>query len=548
LTKKLITSNHIKSGKGDRFGAYDIATLLSEILQKDYDKGLPILRSLEAEESLSKDQQIIYTYSLFNHFGNDNADDESLLMKVYADVVDPFLKKHDDDIVKIQARIPWDSCREAFVLFAGRLAAKKKIAEVVRILKVFINDPHPYLPENDPENPKKYNEHQKIVRGETPHSITSVRGWCGWVLMQCSVLDGRQQIPELIALTEKLANDSNYYVVHMACFSLSQLARNRLTVLHPNREVLFFNDDRATALGMSKHIEEIAFNLLEKLVLWPLLVQKAMATSVLHVFEHIRALNQGDSMRLVKLLISLQPEALKEATPLMIYFAEFRKGAYIAWKFREQGLYDDLGPDQFDSTEFKRIVVDTISKLQQVDPDLCFQVASSMEHAMREVAKGDAEIKRYTELALEYFNLVSNKYGHDIFTLVYRVIEKKLTIKDQFSENWFNLFMKCLNIEAKFYVEQKNANNLNAIRWYPSLYHAKILELIYKNFDQPKFMQAAKVFFNFPKECELYESDELVSVIKGLATTDNDAKGIMKILIDRNPSKYWDSGKIKKIK
>lgn len=546
LTKKLITSNHIKSGKGDRFGAYDIATLLSEILQKDYGKGLPILRSLEAEESLSKDQQIIYTYSLFNHLGNDNADDESLLMKIYADVVDPFLKKNDDDIVKIQARIPWDSCREAFVKFAGRLATKKKIAEAVRILKVFINDPHPYLPENDPEDPKKYNEHQKIVDGEVPHSITSVRGWCGWVLMQCSVLDGRGQIPELITLTEKLVNDSNYYVVHMACFSLSQLARNRLTVMPPSgSDILFFNDDKVTALQMSKHIEEIAFALLEKLTSWPQPVQKAMAHSVFQVFEHIRALNQRDSMRLVRLLISLQPEALKEATPLMIYFAEFRKEAYKDWKFKEPGLYDDLGPDQFEPKEFKKIVVDTINKLQNYDPDHCFQFASSTEHAMREGAVGDAEMKKYTELALEYFDLVTNRYGHHIFTLIYGVIEKKLVIKDQFSEKWLNLFMKCLNVEAKFYVDQKNANNLDAIRWHPSLYHAKILELVYKNFGQQKFMQAAKVFFNFPKECELYESDELVSVIKDLAATDKEAKKIIKILIDRNPSKYWDLGKTK---
>jgi len=546
LSKKLITSDHIKSGKGDRFGAYDIATLLSEILQKDYDKGLPILRSLEAEESLSKDQQIIYTYSLFNHLGNDNSDNEGLLIKIYSDVIDPFLKKHDDDITKIQARIPWDSCREAFVKFASRLATKKKIAEAVRILKVFVNDPNPYLPENDPEDPKKYNEHQKIIDGEVPHSITSVRGWCGWVLMQCSVLDGRQQIPELVTLSERLANDVNYYVIHMSCFSLSQLARNRLTVLPSNRDVLFFNDDKATALRMSKHIEEIAFNLLEKLASWPQQVQKAMATSVFHIFEHIRALNQQDSMKLMKLLISLDPEALKEGTPLMIYFAEFRKETYKDWRFSVPGLYDDLGPDQFDPIEFKKIVLDAINKLQQIDPDHCFQFASSMEHAMREGAVGDVEMKKYTELALEYFDLVTNKYGHHIFTLIYGVIEKKLAIKDQFSEKWLNLFMKCLNVEAKFYVEQKNANNLNAIRWHPSLYHAKILELIYTNFGQQKFMQAAKIFFNFPKECELYESDELVSIIKALATTDKEAKEIIKILIDRNPSKYWDIGKTKK--
>ena len=56
---------------------------------------------------------------------------------------------------------------------------------------------------------------------------------------------------------------------------------------------------------------------------------------------------------------------------------------------------------------------------------------------------------------------------------------------------------------------------------------------------QTKFMQVAKVFFSFPKELELHETSNLVSIIQGLAKTDKDAKAIIKALIDKNPSKYW---------
>jgi len=34
---------------------------------------------------------------------------------------------------------------------------------------------------HDPEN--TYNEHKKIENGEGTPIITSVRGWCGWVLV-----------------------------------------------------------------------------------------------------------------------------------------------------------------------------------------------------------------------------------------------------------------------------------------------------------------------------------------------------------------------------
>ena len=77
------------------------------------------------------------------------------------------------------------------------------------------------------------------------------------------------------------------------------------------------------------------------------------------------------------------------------------------------------------------------------------------------------------------------------------------------------------------------------VYWYPALYHSRILELVHEKLGQDKFMQATKIFFSFPKELELHETDNLVSIIQKLAKTNNDAKAIIKTLIDKNPSKYW---------
>jgi len=540
LFKTLITSDYIKNGKSDHFGAYTVAALLNEIIRRDYAMGLSILRLLEKEEKLSDDQQIIYSFSLFNHHGNDDSDDQELLLKVYNEVVSPFLKKHSNDIAKICQRLADANCREAFVQFAARLAVKKKIDDALRIVRIFVNDPDPYLPGKDLHDPEdKYNEHKSVLEGKEPSSIRSVRGWCGWVLMKCSVLDGRDQVPEVIELTKKLINDENYYAIHMACFALGQIARNRLTVLPSDKNTLFFNDDKEKALHMAKEVEAIAFGLLDRLISWPALVQKAMTKSILHVFDPLRALNEKDSLKLITSLAKLPADVTEESAPLFIYCAEFRKNAYKNWRFGMPGLYDDLGPEKYDEKKFKAILIKTIKELQKTDPDNCFRFASSVEHAMREASPENGELEKNTEIALEYLEFLSNVYAHNVFNLIYQVMETKFGTPDKYVERWYNLLIKCLGVEKGFYEEQAKKGNMANVYWYPALYHSRIMELIHEKLGQAKFMQVAKIFFSFPKELDLHETANLVSIIQQLAKTDKDAKAIIKTLIDKNPSKYW---------
>ena len=540
LFRILITSDYIKNGKSDHFGAYTVAALLNEIVRRNYAMGLSILRLLEKEEKLSDDQQIIYSFSLFNHHGNDDSDDQELLLKVYNEVVNPFLKKYGDDITKICQRLTDANCREAFVQFAARLAVKKKMVDALRIVHIFVNDPDPHPPGKDPHDPEdKYNEHKSVLEGKEPSSITSVRGWCGWVLMKCSILDGRDQVPEVIELTKKLINDENYYAIHMACFALGQIARNRLTILPSDKNILFFNDDKEKALRMAKEVEAIAFSLLGRLISWPALVQKAMTKSILHVFDPIRAINERDALRLVTALAKLPADVTEESAPLFVFYAEFRKNAYRNWRFSMSGLYDDLGPEKYDQKKFKAILIKTIKELQKNDPDNCFRFASSVEHAMREASPKDGELEKNIEIALEYLELLSNVYAHNVFNLIYQIIETKFGTPDKYVERWYNLLIKCLGIEKGFYEEQAKKGNMANIYWYPALYHSRILELVHEKLGQDKFMQVAKIFFSFPKELELHETSDLVSIIQQLAKNDKDAKVIIKTLVDKNPSKYW---------
>ncbi|OGI27991.1 MAG: hypothetical protein A2359_02185 [Candidatus Moranbacteria bacterium RIFOXYB1_FULL_43_19] len=545
LFKSFLKSEYVQSEKGDAFGAYDVAGLLHDILNKDYSKGLEILRDLEGEKRLNKSQQIIFAYSLFNNRGNDKATDLTFLNKIYKDALDPYLKSTGNDIKKIYQRFYDDSCRSAFVQFAVRLAAHKQIDKAIRIIKVFINDPDPYLSGEDPNDKEdKYNEHKKIEQGEEPSTITSVRGWCGWTLMKCPILEGRSQLNEIIKLVKKLSEDKNYYVIHMACFALGQLARNRLTVLPSDRNTLFFDDNKEKALKMSKKVEKIAFDLLDRLVSWPVNVQKAMTKSILHAFDPIRSLNEADSWKLVTNLRKLPIEAIDEAASLFIYLAEFRKDAYIKWRFSLPGLYDDLGPGKFNDKKFKKAIKEIIKDMQKQDPDSCFKFAASVEHLMREIAVKENKVDEYEKLALEYLDFMTDKYAHNIYNLIYQTIEKKLQEKDaKHINNWYNLLLKCFKNEAIFYEQTKKSGKLSEVRWYPTLYHSRILELISEKMGKDKFMEVAKIFFSFPNEIDLHESDAIVSVIRELSKSDKDAKKIIKNLFNRNPSKYWDLNK-----
>ncbi|PKN52478.1 MAG: hypothetical protein CVU55_04335 [Deltaproteobacteria bacterium HGW-Deltaproteobacteria-13] len=543
LFRILLSQDWLKS-KGDEFHAYDVARLLRQILKRDYEKGLSILRLLESYETLNRHGQVIYTHSLYDSRGNDDSDDPILLGRLYDDVVNPFLNGAGNDISRICCRISFANCREAFVQFAGRLITKKRIPEALKIIRVFINDPDPYLPGKDPDDPEgKYNEHKKIEAGEELSSLTSVRGWCGWMLMKCAVVEGRDQISEVIQLSEKLLLDENYYVVHMGCFALSQLARNRLTVLPDNKEVLFLNNDKEKALRMSKNIENLAFGLIDRFITWPELVRKAMAKNILFTFGHIRALSEADALKLVTFLSKQTPEFIREAAPIFIYFAEFRKENFRNWKFFSPGLYDDLGAAKYDAGKFRKILVDTIERLQKEDKKACFGFAASFEHIIRDECGSNTKGRALTKMVLGYFNLLTNAYDHGLFHLIYETILKKMDSDDEDFDSWYSLYFKCIEIEKAFYYETNFVpGTTTKMSWWPYYYTSKILERIYIRGGKEKFIRAAQVVFSFPVEVRIEESETVVSILETLTKEDDDkrAKEILKRLFEKNPSKYWD--------
>jgi hypothetical protein len=361
--------------------------------------------------------------------------------------------------------------------------------------------------------------------------------------MKCAVVEGRDQISEVIQLSEKLLLDENYYVVHMGCFALSQLARNRLTVLPDNKEVLFLNNDKEKALRMSKNIENLAFGLIDRFITWPELVRKAMAKNILFTFGHIRALSEADALKLVTFLSKQTPEFIREAAPIFIYFAEFRKENFRNWKFFSPGLYDDLGAAKYDAGKFRKILVDTIERLQKEDKKACFGFAASFEHIIRDECGSNTKGRALTKMVLGYFNLLTNAYDHGLFHLIYETILKKMDSDDEDFDSWYSLYFKCIEIEKAFYYETNFVpGTTTKMSWWPYYYTSKILERIYIRGGKEKFIRAAQVVFSFPVEVRIEESETVVSILETLTKEDDDkrAKEILKRLFEKNPSKYWD--------
>jgi len=534
LFKSFITSEYAKSNQNDD-KAYYMAGVLRDILQQNYENGLSIFKLLNAEKVLSIDQQIIYTASLFKA---DAKMEINFLLKIYRDIVSPLLGKNNG----LQDWLSHPHSRENLVHFAGKLADIKEITGAMRIIRAFIDDPDPYSTDENLDDIHKNVEKPDFVNSS--QGGAGVRGWCGWVLMKCAVLEGREYIPEIIKLSKKLVEDKNHSVISMGCLALEKIAKNRLTVLPEDKGRLFFNDDKKTALQMAKNVELIVFELLSRFALWPYLTQKKMAKDIVQVLSTIRTLTEKDALLFVKILNSLPEEIEAEFAHLLIYYAEFRKNSYANWKLNIATLYDDLSPDRYDDRPFKKNLIERIQKIQEVNPDSCFNFTTQIEYVMREMAENKNKMIEGEKFALKYFNLLTHKYSYSTFNLVYAEIENKISASSLYTE-WFDLLIQCLQAEKLFYDDQVQAGNGMQLRSCWILHHSNILELVYhhKQLGGAKFIQAAEFFFFFPKEVNLCESEKIISILTTLVTNDSGqkerAKNIINKLCERNPSAYF---------
>lgn len=553
LLRLFINSNYFTSDKFDLFNTYEIGRIISEITKRDPKKGIDILNSIAQNESWGRNQRSLFCFGLFNHHEKGDTDPK-VIMEVYLSIVKPFLEKYNSS-EKLLKRIPEDGFRSAIVQFAEVLAKHKFFKEAISIVEIFINDPDPYLPGKSPDlDDEKYNPHKKIDDGEDSPSITTVRGWCGWVLMTCGVAGAENEIDKMIRLIEKLVlEDENYYVIHMGSFALHQLALNRLSYRSEDPTKLFLDQNQEKALKKAKYIESMAFKLLKRIREFPTKPQSVLAGSVLHVFDAIRSLNQKEALDFLNEIEKFPEEVQSEAIPLFIYYAIFRKESYKNYRFALPGLYDDIDPKFFDSKVFEEILEKLIKRLQNAEvkevnsgsQNYCFKIVSNFEHLLQEERD---ENKKMEKLALHYIGLVADKYEHNTSTLIYQTILGRL---DKNFSDWYTLLIKELKAELTFYKEKgllENPTSAMASQyyWYPSLYNREILQKVHSLGGEEKFLEVCELIFSFPLNFELYIDGEPVNLLKNIADKNNEkSRAILTKLYQNNPGKWRELKKYK---
>ncbi len=522
--------------KLDSFDVYEVCGLLNIVLKKDFSRGLAIIKEIAQKESLTKNEQILICNSILSS-GEGKGEKPELLIKIYEEFVDPLLCSLNNDIIEIQKKIPHSNAREVFVQLAERLIDAKKLDYTLRIIEIFINDPDPYPPGQDPEDREaSYSYHKKIEEGSEQNAISSVRGWCAWTLAQCISLDGRSYIPRIIDLIEQLIKDNDYYIKHMACYPLAQLVRNRLCHMPDAKDILFFNDNKKTGLEMAKRVEKMAFDMLDTVCKYPTNVKKALAKSVLSVFDSMRALNEKDALNLLGKMRCFPDESISEITWLVIYFAELRRDNFKDWTLSILGLYDDLEP--FDDTKFKVILKEMMLKNAASRAAFSWEFFKGTDSALRKV-KHSLDYEEAFSMSLKYIKEMISEYDHRTFENVYRFIEENIEQPGKF-DICYELWKDCLRIEKPALENLVREGKAWETNWWPYYYNGKILLMAKEKKGNKDFLDSLEYLTQYPKELNIGNISEVVKLIKQFSYPDAQVERIFNNLIDRNSSFYND--------
>ena len=525
LLKTFTGTSHFKE-KYDQFNVYDLGRALNGLLKSDFDKGIEILNELKNQENLTWNQQTLLTHGFLNSH-NKESDTKAFLVKLYDNFVNEWLTEMGNDNKKIAKKLTESYPRQRIVEFAEALAKEKEIEKALRIIECFVDDPDPYLPEDEKdEESKKYNEHKKIVEGQGTPVITSVRGYCAWTMQHCLVMEGRKPefLQKIIKFTKIMADrdEKNYYIKHMVCYPLARLAQLRLAHIG-DKETLFFSDNLEEALQIAKNIENIAFDLLKQFSEYPKNVQKELIKSILSVFNYIRGLNTEDTKKVVELLLRFPEEAIGEAAALFIYFAYYREGAFKEWKWQTEGLYDDLA--DFDSKYFI-VKLDEILKRKSsvLRSKFAWQFFLLTDHRNH---SGKKDFERDFKIAYENLQKLMKNYNKDTFGTIFRFIKDNIDTK---FEECLSLFMDWLDAIP----EEKGINDLGYQQY------DELLEVIKKLGGDDKFISALNALLDKSKNALWGRLDRTVQNLQSFPKDNSEVGSLFDKLIEMN-SKYYDA-------
>lgn len=510
-----INSEDFKQSE-DTYGSWDVSKALALVLAKDCTMGVKMLNDIEKQEILGVNQQIV----LLDSLSDLTLDNPKVITQTYHQFVEPFLKKHVNQS-NIEKRFTHSYAREGLVKYAELLAKTKQYLPALTILKFTINDSDPTQAEHN-DNIDEHNLHQRVMKGEDCNTITSVRGYTSWALRYFSMLPAREYYPEALDLVEKLTKDPNYYIRLQSTYPLIDFVKNKDTYIAETDPKERFVSER-----VSKKAEDITFSMINDTTNQTL---PAVLKGLVHVFSEFRQMNHHQALEIINIFLSSDSEeVLHDATSLLLFSAEFRKGSFKKWQWEKL--------PEFDDTEFKKIINEQIR-----DGKSAIRNSLSSEF-WRLPKQGKGDTSDYDNalfmISTKYFKkCILGDYDKDVWEDIYRFIEEY--IDDKYSV-CIKLWKSCLKKERPCLTEaMKVKENFHDLYWRPFFYNGKILITVLKNEGLNEFLKWLEFLIDYPDGVLI--ANDLDIAVTELAKQPKGIDVISKLfdkLVTRFP-KYYD--------
>jgi hypothetical protein len=485
----------------ERFDSFDIADKMANILDFDTEKGIEILRKVCNQDELKENEQILICS------GINRVSKPEIRIRVYDEFLKQILNDLGSNIERIIAKFSFDYPRTAIVEFGDKLAKEKRFSEALEIAKIFINDPDPRIDDKD------NSLHERLKKGEEERAITSTRGWVCWLLHQFSILAGREYIPQVVPLIERLAKDPNYYVRAQACFPLAGFMRVRNSIMPEDDSEWFISRT------IAKKIEKIAFNMLDNKDNQNV---KGIMTNLAYAFDNMRSMDTKTALKTLTIFKENKfSEPIKKITGLYVFYAEFRKDAF------KGEIWKDLG--KFNAKPIKKLLEDFLRNgSTDARQNFLWQFMSLINESDK---NPNFKYNDAFEIAFYYIKIIAEKYEPEVYTHIFRFIKENLEKKYEIEVEFF---IECLRKEEKALVGDKIDKT-----WLPLYYHRDVLEEIHKRGDKEAFLEAVDILSNYSSQYSRWE--ELSAVMRHLTEYSSKNKRVGNIfsrLIEANPAYY----------
>lgn len=504
LLEEFLHGDYFKSI--DSFHSYDAKAPILDVLNMDFDRGISLIRSLIAGKPLENQQRV---------FGVALRDiPDEYLDRVYLDIVKPELDQAKT-AKNLALKFTNIETRENFIWFAEKLSKKRNFEDAFYIANFFINDPSPEL----------NSEYDKdVINGKYDFTINTVRGCIAWILLPVVSVPGRAYLGQAFEIAKKLCTDESLYVRQMSLLLLETLANNRHTTMPDSKEWFM---DYPTA----NSIEEFAFSMLRDRSNYHNAIMRHLA----RVFNRIRTLNEDQAIEVIDTFVKNgdkettdkkhgDKETLKELDSLIIFLAEFRKGAFRNWP-KARGVIPPYNPKPVQD-KLKVFLENGSDEHRQ---SLIWHIVKLPEEPIR----NNGDFDKFFNISMKYLPYALKKYDHHLFSHIHRFIEKYI---DRKFSDCYKIWRKSLDVERPVIItESKKDQHPGQYNYWPYHYNGSILVRVLENLGAEQFLKDLEFIVDYPDKAGLpYDFDKVLVELEKIQSNKDDVKRIYEKLIGKS--------------